>query len=68
MFDGRMQIQASVSSPNGLLLAVCVETKNWLGLKTRQGGFLDEFRDRAPIGRIVLGERGADGWALENVL
>ena len=68
MFDGRMQIQASVSSPNGQLLAVCVETKNWLGLKTRQGGFLYAFRDRAPIGRIVLGKRGADGWALEKVL
>jgi hypothetical protein len=68
MFDGRMQIQGSVSSPNGQLLAACVETKNWLGLKTRQGGFLYAFRDRAPIGRIFLGKRGADGWAREKIL
>jgi hypothetical protein len=68
IFDGRMQIQASVSSTNGQLLAVCVETKNWLGLKVRHGGFLYAFRDRAPIGRIVLGKRGTDGWTFERVL
>ena len=68
ILDGRAEIQASVSSPNGDHLAVCVEIKNWLGLKTRQGGFLYAFRDRAPVGRIVLGKRGGDGWALEKVL
>jgi hypothetical protein len=68
MFDGRMQMQASVSSANGQILAVCVETKNWLGLRVRQGGFLYAFRDRAPIGRIVLGKRGTDGWTFEKVL
>src|SRR5258708_7207333 len=35
ILDGRSQIQAAVSSPNGDHLAVCLETKNWLGLKTR---------------------------------
>ena len=29
---GHSQIEAAVSSPNGHHLAVCLQTKNWLGL------------------------------------
>src|SRR5258708_6627404 len=65
--DGRSQIEAAVSSPNGDHLAVCLETKNWLGLKTRQAGLLYAIRDQAAVGRIVLGKREAEGWVLEKV-
>ena len=67
VLDGRSQIEAALSSPGGDHLAVCLETKNWLGLKTRQAGFLYAIRDRAAVGRIVLGKRGAEGWVLEKV-
>jgi hypothetical protein len=57
-----------VSSAGGDHLAVSLETKNWLGLKTRQAGFLYAIRDRATVGRVVLGKRGTEGWALQEVL
>jgi superfamily II DNA or RNA helicase len=61
------EIEAAVASPGGDHLAVCVKTKGWLGLKTRQAGFLYSIRDRAASGRIVLGKRGSGGWVLEKV-
>jgi superfamily II DNA or RNA helicase len=64
---GRSQIAAAVLSPHGDHLAVCLETKNWLGLKTRQVGLLYAIRDQAAVGRIVLGKREAQGWVLEKV-
>jgi superfamily II DNA or RNA helicase len=67
VLDSRSQIEAAVSSPGGDHLAVCLETKSWLGLKTRQAGFLYAIRDRATVGRIVLGKREAEGWVLEKV-
>src|SRR5213593_141480 len=67
VLDGRCQIEAAVSSPNGDHLAVCVQTKNWFGLKTRQAGLLYAIRDQAAVGRIVPGKRDAEGWVLEKV-
>jgi hypothetical protein len=67
LLGGRSQIEAAVSSPNGDHLATCLETKNWLGLKTRQAGLLYSVRDKAAVGRIVLGKREAEGWVLEKV-
>jgi hypothetical protein len=66
--DGRSRVQSSISSPNGELLAVCLETKNWLGLKTRHAGFLYTIRDQAAVGRVVVGKREPEGWTLERVL
>jgi len=66
--DGRLQIESAALSRSGGHLAVSVETKSWLGLKTRQAGFLYAIRNRAVVGRIVLGKREAEGWALEKVM
>jgi hypothetical protein len=68
VLGGRSEIEAAVSSAGGDHLAVSLETKNWLGLKTRQAGFLYAIRDRATVGRVVLGKRGTEGWALQEVL
>jgi hypothetical protein len=38
VLDGRSQIEAAVVLPSGDHLAVCLETKSWLGLKVRQAG------------------------------
>ena len=67
VLDGRSQIDAAVSSPSGDLLAVYLQTKNWLGLKIRHAGLLYAIRDKAAVGRIVLGKRGAESWVLEKV-
>lgn len=64
----RSQIEAAVSSPSGDLLAVALETKSWLGLKTRQAGLLYAIRDRVPVGRVVIGKRAPEGWLLEEVV
>jgi superfamily II DNA or RNA helicase len=67
VLDGRLQVEAAVSSPGGNHLAVCLETKSWLGLKTRRAGCLYTIRDRTLVGRVVLGKRDAEGWTLEKV-
>lgn len=63
--DARSEVEAAMLSPSGAYLAVCLQAKNWLGLKTRQSGLLYAIRDREPVGRIVLGKRGNDGWLLQ---
>lgn len=64
--DAKSQVEAAILSPSEQYLAVCVETKNWLGLKTRQAGLLYSIQEQEAIGRIVTGKRGAQGWALEK--
>jgi len=68
VLDGRSQIDGAALSPSGDHLAVCIETKSWLGLKTRHAGFLFAIRGRAAVGTIALGRREAEGWVLEKVL
>jgi hypothetical protein len=64
--DAKSQVEAALLSPSEQYLAVCLETKNWLGLKTRQAGLLYSIQQHEAIGRIVAGKRGAQGWALEK--
>jgi hypothetical protein len=69
ILDGRSQVEAAVLSPTGEYLAVCLETNNWLGLKTRQAGLLYAIRDHEAAGRIVTGKRGTEVWGRgENYL
>jgi superfamily II DNA or RNA helicase len=68
ILGGRSKIEAVESSPDGDHLAVCIETKTLLGLKTRQAGLLYSIHENAIIGRIVLGKRGENGWILEKTL
>jgi superfamily II DNA or RNA helicase len=68
ILGGRSKIEAVESSPDNDHLAVCVETRNWLGLSARQAGLLYSIHDNALAGRIVLGKREAKGWRLEKTL
>jgi superfamily II DNA or RNA helicase len=68
LFDGRLQIQAALSSPTGRHLAVCLEAKNWFGLKTRHVGMLYAVGAGLAVGRIVLGKRQVEGWEFEKAL
>jgi hypothetical protein len=69
MLDGRSHVEAAVLSPSGEHLAVCLETRNRLGLKIRQSGLLYAIRDHETVGRVVTGKRGPDeGWGLEKIL
>ena len=64
--DAKSQVEAAILSPSEHYLAVCLETKNWLGLKTRQAGLLYSIQELETVGRIVAGKRGAEGWTLEK--
>ena len=67
ILDGRSHVEAAILSPSGEHLAVCLETKNWLGLKTRQSGLLYTIRDDEVVGRIAVGKRGPDKvWGVEK--
>jgi hypothetical protein len=68
VLDGRSHVEAAVLSPSGEHLAVCLETRNWLGLKTRQAGLLYAVRDHEAVGRIVTGKRGTEAWSLEKII
>lgn len=63
--DARSEVEAAALSPNGEYLAVCLQAKNWLGLRTRQSGLICDIRDLERVGRAVLGKRGDNGWILQ---
>jgi superfamily II DNA or RNA helicase len=66
--NAKSQVEAAILSPSDQYLAVCLETSNWLGLKTRQAGLLYSIRELEAVGKIVAGKRGAQGWTLEKTL
>ena len=66
--SAKSQVEAAILSPSEQYLAVCVETKSWLGLKMRQAGLLYSIREQETVGRIVTGKRGTQGWTLEKTL
>ena len=66
--NAKSQVEAAMLSPSEQYLAVCVETKSWLGLKMRQAGLLYSIPEQEAVGRIVSGKRGTQGWALEKAL
>jgi hypothetical protein len=66
ILDGRSQVEAAILSPSEDYLAVCLETRNWLGLKPRQAGLMYAIQEQEAVGRIVAGKRGPQGWALEK--
>jgi hypothetical protein len=68
ILDARSHVEAAVLSPGGEHLAVCLETKNWLGLKTRHTGLLYAIRDHEAVGRIVTGKRGTEVWGLKKII
>src|ERR1700730_16134455 len=68
ILDARSQVEAAVLSPGGEHLAVCLETRNWLGLKTRRAGLLYAIRDHEVVGRIVTGKRVTEVWGLEKII
>jgi hypothetical protein len=64
----RLQVESAILSPSANYVAVCLEMKNWLGLKTRQAGLLYAIKGDGAIGRIVTGKRGTEEWILEKVI
>jgi superfamily II DNA or RNA helicase len=66
--NAKSEVQAAILSPSEQYLAVCLETKTWLGLRTRQAGLLYSITEREAVGRIVAGKRGPKGWSLEKAL
>jgi hypothetical protein len=64
----RSQVESAVLSPSGDHVAICLETRNWLGLKTRQAGLLYAIKHDRAVGRIVTGKRGTAEWVLEKVI
>jgi hypothetical protein len=66
--NAKSQVEAAILSPSEQYLAVCVETKSWLGLKMRQAGLLYSIPEQETVGRIVSGKRGTQGWTLEKAL
>ena len=60
------KIEAAELSPDGNHLAVALEIKDWLGLRTRYAGLIFSIKDNAIDGHIVLGKRGSQNWILEK--
>lgn len=62
---GRFKIEAALLSPSENYLAVCLEVKTMLGMKTRQFGLLFSLKDKNIVGRIASGKRETDAWKYE---
>jgi superfamily II DNA or RNA helicase len=65
---GRSRIEAAELSPDHKNLAVSIEVKNWLGLKTRQAGLVFSIQGGVPVGRVVCGKREQTRWKFEDTL
>jgi len=61
--NGRFSVESAQQSPAGSKLAVCVEQKTLLGLRTRQLGFLYSVAERAIVGRVTVGKRNNKVWS-----
>lgn len=59
---GQYKIESSEVSPNGSLLAVCVEARTWFGIKTRHLGLLYSIKDDLIKGRVTYGRRENQIW------
>lgn len=58
--DGRCTVESAQLSPDGQKLAVCVEHRKLLGLRTRHLGFVYAIAERAIVGKVATGKRGAN--------
>ena len=63
---GRCKVEEAELSPDARHLAICLEVRTWMGLKTRQAGLIYSIQDDAGIGRVILGKRTGNGWKEEN--
>jgi hypothetical protein len=59
---GRCRVEAALASPDGRLLAICLEVRTLLGLRVHQAGLLYSIDDREIIGRVAMGRRTPKGW------
>jgi hypothetical protein len=57
----RCQIDAALLSPDGEKLALSVEVKSLLGLRTHYAAVLYSFKDNTPLGQIALVKRDGRG-------
>lgn len=60
--DGRCTVESAQLSPDGQKLALCVEQKKLLGLRTRYLGFVYSIAERAIVGRVTVGKRISGAW------
>jgi superfamily II DNA or RNA helicase len=59
---GHCKIVVAEQSPDKKSLAVCLEVKEWLGLKTQYAGLIYRIEENLIAGRFVLGKRESSGW------
>ncbi len=64
---GVLKVDAAEFSPDGTLLAVCLESTKWL-VKTRYLGLVFSLRQNSATGRIVSGKRKDHRWIDDLVI
>jgi hypothetical protein len=65
---GRIKIETAEGSPDGSHLAVCLEVKDRLGLRTRHVGLIYFVKENSVVGRMVKGRREKGEWIFEQTL
>ena len=65
---GRIKIETAEGSSDGSHLAVCLEVKDRLGLRTRHVGLIYLVKENSVVGRIVKGRREKGEWIFEQTL
>lgn len=68
VLKGNSKVESAELSPDGNHLAVSLEVKDWLGMRTRYAGLLYSVGEDAIDGRIILGKRNTKGWIAEKTL
>jgi hypothetical protein len=61
---GRCKVEAALLSPSAKRLAVCIEVRTLLGLRTHQAGVVYALDEAAVVGRVRTGQRRENGWVI----
>ncbi len=63
---GHCQVEAAHASSDGRSLAVSLAVKRMLGIRTVHSGMMYDLDSQSAIGRVVCGQRAANGWIAEK--
>ncbi|WP_291176150.1 DEAD/DEAH box helicase [Hyphomicrobium sp.] len=63
---GRCHVEAAHVSSDGRSLAVGLAVKRMLGLRTVHAGMIYDLASQRAIGRVICGQRAANGWIAEK--
>jgi len=64
--NARCSVESAELSPEGTHVALCLDVRTWLGLKSRQAAGVYSISERTMVGRVAIGKREGGRWRSEK--